>query len=158
MLTNHYLDYTTTIFGIQVFLSDKSNIGTTNNAAGYGSIGQGIANCVNLWKRNPNFILLDWYDSNGNTPFNVVAALNGVAAPTNTVVTSEFSKSSNSNSSSSSQAGTGTATGTSSTSRTSSSSLSGARHTFGGAGVPSVVGTLGVALAALAGGMLWITV
>jgi hypothetical protein len=134
MLTNHYLDYTTTIFGIQVFLSDKSKLTTTNSATGYGSIGQGVANCVDQWKRNPNFVLVDWYDSNGNTPFDLVASLNGVASPSNTVTTSQFTSG---NSSSSSASGTGTkaassgtakatGTATSSSGNVSSSSLSAA--------------------------------
>lgn len=41
---------------------------------------------ANLSSRNPNHILLDYYDSNGNAPFNVAASLNGVPAPTNTIV------------------------------------------------------------------------
>jgi 3D (Asp-Asp-Asp) domain-containing protein len=48
-----------------------------------------------LWGRPPNHILLDFYDSNGNSPFNVAAQLNGVSAPTNTVEVSEDSKGSN---------------------------------------------------------------
>lgn len=151
MLTNHYLDYTTTIFGIPVFLSDKSKLSTTNSASGYGSIGQGIANCVGLWARNPNFVLLDWYDSNGIVPFQVAAGLNGVAAPTNNVVTSQFSKADGGSSASASASVkatgsatvSGSATGTS-TSRTSSSSLSsdaGSLRVSGGLlGVVGVVG------------------
>lgn len=41
---------------------------------------------ADLGSRNPNHILLDYYDSNGNAPFNVAASLNGVSAPTNTIV------------------------------------------------------------------------
>lgn len=37
------------------------------------------------YRRNPNHILLDYYDSNGNAPFNVAASLNGVPAPTNSI-------------------------------------------------------------------------
>ncbi|KAJ9120344.1 hypothetical protein QFC24_005298 [Naganishia onofrii] len=135
MLTNHYLDYTTTIFGIQVFLSDKSKLTTTNSATGYGSIGQGVTNCVDQWKRNPNFVLVDWYDSNGNTPFDLVASLNGVASPSNTVTTSQFTSGNSTSSSSASGTGTkaassgtakATGTATSSSGNVSSSSLSAA--------------------------------
>lgn len=46
---------------------------------------QGVNNCVSLYGSAPNFILLDFIDSNGNTPFNVAASLNGVSAPTTTI-------------------------------------------------------------------------
>jgi hypothetical protein len=135
MLTNHYLDYTTAIFGIPVFLSDKSKLSVTNSASGYGSIGQGISNCVDRWARNPNFVLLDWYDSNGLVPFTVAAQLNGVAAPTNNVITSQFSKADSGSSSAAS--GTAKATGTqsgaatgTSSSRVSSSSLASSAGTL----------------------------
>lgn len=136
MLTNHYLDYTTTLFNIPLFLSDKSKITTTNAATGYGSLGQGITNCVDRWSRNPNFVLLDWYDSNGAVPFTVAAQLNGVSPPTNTVVTSQFSTNSTTGSSSSASAsatGTGAtkASGTTSGSGASSSALSAAGRSFG---------------------------
>ncbi|KAJ9092569.1 hypothetical protein QFC21_006800 [Naganishia friedmannii] len=164
MLTNHYLDYTTTIFGLQVFLSDKSNLTTTNSASGYGSIGQGVANCVDQWKRNPNFVLVDWYDSNGNTPFDLVASLNGVAAPTNTVKTSELTSGTSSSSSSSSAAsrtgskaatsGTTKATGTTTASagNVSSSSLSAAPASLR---IPAI-GTLVVTLLGTALGVAWV--
>jgi hypothetical protein len=135
MLTNHYLDYTTTLFNIPLFLSDKSKITTTNAASGYGSLGQGITNCVDRWARNPNFVLLDWYDSNGAVPFVVAAQLNGVAEPTNTVVTSQYSTNSTAGSSSSASA-TVKSTGTASASGTTSSAISAAGRSFGvGAGL-----------------------
>ncbi|KAJ9112218.1 hypothetical protein QFC22_006302 [Naganishia vaughanmartiniae] len=165
MLTNHYLDYTTTIFGLQVFLSDKSKLTTTNSASGYGSIGQGVANCVDQWKRNPNFVLVDWYDSNGITPFSLVASLNGVAAPTNAVTISEFTASGSSSSSSAAASGTsqaastkGTAkaTGTSTASggNVSSSSLSAAPASLR---IPAV-GTLAATLLGTALGVAWIAI
>lgn len=153
MLTNHYLDYTTTIFGIPVFLSDKNKLTTTNSASGYGSIGQGVTNCIDRWARNPNFVLLDWYDSNGNVPFNVAAQLNGVAEPTNVVVTSRFSKA-DAAVSSASGAASGTVSGSttaSSTSRTSSSALSAGSRSVGAPG--GLLGTLGGAVGA---GMMWL--
>lgn len=149
MLTNHYLDYTTSIFGIPVFLSDKSKISVTNSASGYGSIGQGINNCVDRWARNPNFILLDWYDSNALVPFTVAAELNGVAAPTNDVVTSQFSRADAAASSapvSGTPSGTqaGAATGTSSSRVSSSSLASSAGSLQVSGGLLGVLGVVGV--------------
>ncbi|KAI5449272.1 hypothetical protein NCC49_005134 [Naganishia albida] len=152
MLTNHYLDYTTSIFGIPVFLSDKSKISVTNSASGYGSIGQGINNCVDRWARNPNFILLDWYDSNALVPFTVAAELNGVAAPTNDVVTSQFSRADAAASSapvSGTPSGTqaGAATGTSSSRVSSSSLASSAGSLQVSGGLVGVLGVVGVYMA-----------
>jgi hypothetical protein len=94
-LTNHFLDVYGNILGINAWLPNKDLLNETNAETGYGSIGQGAQNCVGLWGRPPNHILLDFYDSNGNSPFNVAAQLNGVSAPTNTVEVSEDSKGSN---------------------------------------------------------------
>ena len=41
--------------------------------------------CFSFPSRAPNHILLDYYDSNGNAPFDLVVSLNGVASPTNSV-------------------------------------------------------------------------
>lgn len=151
MLTNHYLDYTTTLFNIPIFLSDKSKITTTNAASGYGSLGQGVANCVDRWARNPNFILLDWYDSNGAVPFIVAAQLNGVAEPTNVVVTSQFSTNATATTTTttslSSVSGTGTAraSGTMSAGGTTSSNLSAAGPSWGVSGGLVVLATAAIA-------------
>lgn len=81
-LHNHFLDTFQSVFGINTFLPDTASISTTN---GETSIMQGVGNCISLYGSAPNFILLDFIDSNGNTPFNVAASLNGVSAPTTTI-------------------------------------------------------------------------
>lgn len=110
--TNHFLDIYGSVFGIQTFYPDTARLNETNAESGYGSVGQGADNCIALWGRAPNFILLDFYDSEGNAPFNVAATLNGVSAPTNTVTPAET--------------GTIGASATASKAVVSSSSLSGA--------------------------------
>ena len=94
-------------------------------------------------RRNPNVILLDFYDSNGNSPFDVAAALNGLAAPSTTVTSGSVT------------AGSATLnTSTSSPSMTASvTKLSGAeRVAFGMPGVwPSFAG---VVLGIVGGGVL----
>lgn len=48
-MTNHFLDTTGNFFGINAFLPDKDRLNETNAESGYGSIGQGVENCVGLW-------------------------------------------------------------------------------------------------------------
>ena len=79
MMINHYLDYTGSIGGTQFFLPDKDKLNVTNAADGSGSIGYHTQNCLSIWGRNPNHILLDFYDSNGDAPFQLAAQLNGVS-------------------------------------------------------------------------------
>lgn len=79
MMINHYLDYTGSIAGQQFFLPDKGQLNVTNAGTGQGSIGYHVQNCNSIWGRNPNHILLDFYDSNGDAPFQVAAQLNGVS-------------------------------------------------------------------------------
>ncbi|KAK8849563.1 hypothetical protein IAR55_004898 [Kwoniella newhampshirensis] len=88
MLINHFLDTTYTLGGTQLFVPDRDRINETNAETGTGSIGFHVDNCHSIWGRNPNHILLDFYDSNGNAPFNVAASLNGVSQPTNTIAAS----------------------------------------------------------------------
>lgn len=82
-MINHFLD--TTILGQAIFVPNKAKLNETNAETGSGSIGFHVSNCNALYGRNPNIILLDYYDSNGNAPFNAAASMNGIAAPTNTV-------------------------------------------------------------------------
>ncbi|WVQ79274.1 hypothetical protein IAT38_001370 [Cryptococcus sp. DSM 104549] len=84
-LINHFLDETYSLGGTQFFVPNKDKINETNSETGTGSIGFHVDNCLSIWGRNPNHILLDFYDSNGNSPFNVAASLNGVSAPTSTI-------------------------------------------------------------------------
>jgi hypothetical protein len=70
---------------------------------------------ADLFRRNPNHILLDFYDSNGNAPFDLAASLNSVSAPTNTVSAGSIA--------------TATTTGSTGTAQVSASKLSGAAVT-----------------------------
>lgn len=87
-MINHFLDITTSIVGIQAFLPNTAKLNETNAASGPGSITFHVDNCLSLYGRNPNIILLDYYDSMGNAPFEVANRLNGLAAPTQTVTPS----------------------------------------------------------------------
>ncbi|GFZ50002.1 Uncharacterized secreted protein [Saitozyma sp. JCM 24511] len=112
MLINHFLDTSYSLGGTQFWVPDKTKINATNSASGYGSIGFHVGNCQSIWGRNPNHILLDFYDSNGNAPFDLAATLNSVSAPTNTVSAGSIA--------------TATTTGSTGTAQVSASKLSGA--------------------------------
>ncbi|EIW71612.1 hypothetical protein TREMEDRAFT_16423, partial [Tremella mesenterica DSM 1558] len=78
MLINHFLDSVYNFGGASFFVPNRALVNETNSATGVGSIGSHVDNCLQVWGRNPNHILLDFYDSNGIVPFNLVASLNGV--------------------------------------------------------------------------------
>lgn len=138
-MINHFLDTSYTIFGQQVLVPDKDKLNETNAATGPGSIGFHVDNCMMLWGRNPSIILLDYYDSNGNAPFEAAAQMNGVAAPTKAITPSPYAAS-----------GSGTATGTGAA-QMSVSSLKGQA----GALVPvGALGVLGTAAAGLVAGAI----
>lgn len=80
-MINHYLDKSLGNLGV---MPDKASLGTTNSKA---SLDKHLANCNMLYGRAPTFVLLDFYSSNGNEPFEWAANLNGVPAPTNKVET-----------------------------------------------------------------------
>ncbi|BEI83014.1 hypothetical protein CcaverHIS002_0308820 [Cutaneotrichosporon cavernicola] len=84
-MINHFLDQQYEILGQTVLVPDKNKLNETNAADGAGSIGFEVSNCNMLYGRNPNVILLDYYDSNGNAPFVAAAQMNGIPAPTNVV-------------------------------------------------------------------------
>ncbi|WWC73588.1 uncharacterized protein I206_107560 [Kwoniella pini CBS 10737] len=84
-LINHYLDSSYSLGGTEFWIPNKDQLNVTNSESGDGSIGFHVGNCLNLWGRNPNHILLDFYDAASNAPFDLAASLNGVSAPINTV-------------------------------------------------------------------------
>ena len=93
---------------------------------------------------------MDFYDSNGNAPFDYIASLNAIANPTNTVIAGTIAGSTATGSAVSASGGaTGTGTSSSQTAQVSTSKLGGAgrvafdggRVWLAGAGVAlSVVG------------------
>ncbi|ORX37817.1 PLC-like phosphodiesterase [Kockovaella imperatae] len=82
MMVNHFLDVVYDLAGTAIYIPDKDAINTTNSES---SLEIHVDNCMTLWGRHPNHILLDFYNSNGNAPFDYVAQLNGVPAPTTNV-------------------------------------------------------------------------
>lgn len=75
-LINHFLDTST----LGILVPDVANANVTNAVSGSGSLGQEVSACLSLWKRNPNFLLVDYYDMGGGSVFTVAASANGVQA------------------------------------------------------------------------------
>lgn len=66
-IVNHFLDDDIgSIGGYDIFgpilVPDRANAPTTNAATGTGSIGAQAAMCNSIYKRKPNFVLLDFVD------------------------------------------------------------------------------------------------
>ncbi|WOO84153.1 PI-PLC X domain-containing protein 1 [Vanrija pseudolonga] len=139
-MINHFLDKTWNILGNVAFIPDKDKLNETNAATGPGSIGFHVNNCVLLYQRNPNIILLDYYDSNGNAPFVAAAQLNGVAAPTNSITPGSISATGSAGAS---------GTGPASPSMSVSSNKPGAAMGATPAGLGLVVAIVGVAISAV---------
>jgi len=93
---------------------------------------------------------MDYYDSNGNAPFDLVASLNGIAAPPNTVTAGSVG----STDSAGSRGGASSTAASAQTASVSVSKLSGARPAaLAGPGV--WVGLLGLVAGAMGGGFLY---
>ncbi|KAI0784988.1 PLC-like phosphodiesterase [Abortiporus biennis] len=106
-LINHFLDQPFAgIAAIPVPFRDHANI--TNAASGAGSLGEQVATCVSDHTKNPNFLLVDFYEYGGGSVFQVAATANGVTYnPTTPIATpiSETSTSTTSTTSSGSSSG-----------------------------------------------------
>ncbi|KAI0034160.1 PLC-like phosphodiesterase [Vararia minispora EC-137] len=103
-LINHFLD-TQGLFGILT-----PNVGAanqTNAVSGTGSLGQQVQTCVASTGRNPNFMLVDYYEFGGGSVFQVAATANGVTYNPSTPIASPRSTSASSSSSSSSSSPSG---------------------------------------------------
>ncbi|KAI0347688.1 PLC-like phosphodiesterase [Trametopsis cervina] len=123
-LINHFLDKPS-VFGIPT--PDVANANTTNAVSGVGSLGAQVDTCAAQNGRNPNFLLVDFYEYGGGSVFQVAATANGVTYdPTTPIATPKAQG----GSSSSNTTPSGSAPSTSVT----TSSLSGARGTHSASG------------------------
>ncbi|TCD68092.1 hypothetical protein EIP91_011545 [Steccherinum ochraceum] len=86
-IINHFLD--TLVAGLTALPApDKEAANVTNSASGVGSLGQQVSNCVTQHGRNPNFMLVDFYEFGGGSVFQVAADANGVTyAPSTPIAT-----------------------------------------------------------------------
>ncbi|THH19031.1 hypothetical protein EW146_g2060 [Bondarzewia mesenterica] len=97
-LINHFLD--TLVLGQPA--PDSSRANTTNAVSGTGSLGLQVETCAAEHSRNPNFMLVDFYEYGGGSVFQVAAAANGVTYSPATPVPSPITTSSTTSSASSS--------------------------------------------------------
>ncbi|KAI0825002.1 PLC-like phosphodiesterase [Trametes gibbosa] len=93
-LINHFLDKLIAGFPAP----DPDNADTTNAASGVGSLGQQVQTCASQHGRNPNFMLVDFYEYGNGSVFQVAADANGVTYNPATPVPAPVSSSSSSNS------------------------------------------------------------
>ncbi|TFK94418.1 PLC-like phosphodiesterase [Polyporus arcularius HHB13444] len=83
-LINHFLDKL--IAGVPA--PDSSRANTTNAVSGEGSLGVQVQTCAAQYGRNPNFMLVDFYEYGNGSVFQVAADANGVTYnPTTPVAT-----------------------------------------------------------------------
>ncbi|KAG8219632.1 PLC-like phosphodiesterase [Butyriboletus roseoflavus] len=83
-LINHFLD--TLILGQPA--PDPAQANQTNAVSGQNSLGQQVDLCVTEYGRNPNFMLVDFYEYGGGSVFKVAATANGVTySPTTPIAT-----------------------------------------------------------------------
>jgi len=83
-LINHFLD--TLALGQPV--PDVKDANVTNGVSGVGSLGQQVSTCAAANGRNPNYMLVDFYEYGGGSVFQVAATANGVTyAPTSPIAT-----------------------------------------------------------------------
>jgi len=83
-LINHFLD--TLVLGQPT--PDVAQANVTNSVNGTGSLGQQVNTCVATNGRNPNYMLVDFYEYGGGSVFQVAATANGVTyAPTSPIAT-----------------------------------------------------------------------
>jgi len=101
-LINHFLDKT--VFGNPAPDIDHAN--TTNAVSGTGSLGAQVSTCVTANGRNPNFMLVDYYEFGSGSVFEVAASANGVSySPSTPIATPRSTLDSSSPSSSASPSG-----------------------------------------------------
>jgi len=89
---NHFRD--TTFLNPKVLIPDRKDASVTNGVSGTGSLGVQVQTCVTAYGRNPNFMLVDFYEFGGGSVFQVAATANGVtynpATPIATPLSSFF--------------------------------------------------------------------
>lgn len=77
-MTNHNLNYQINLLGIDILIPYYTLLDETNGVAGFGSLGQGVIDCVQMWNYPPKFLDVDFYNAGGGSVFEVAATWNGV--------------------------------------------------------------------------------
>ncbi|KAI0068181.1 PLC-like phosphodiesterase [Artomyces pyxidatus] len=106
-LINHFLDKI--VLGQPA--PDVEDASTTNGVSGVGSLGQQVQTCAAANGRNPNFMLVDFYEYGGGSVFQVAASANGVSYSPSIPIATPLSASGAANPTSSSTSSPNTANG-----------------------------------------------
>jgi len=106
-LINHFLD--DDIAGI--LIPDKGQAAQTNAINGTGSLGAQASECAGEYGRNPNFMLVDFYEYGNGSVFQVAATANGVTYDPSTPVATPIGSSSGTSSGASSATSSGGTSG-----------------------------------------------
>jgi len=115
-LINHFLDMNVNIIASTI-APNKAALNQTNAVNGVGSLGTQASNCATQYGRNPNFMLVDFYEYGGGSVFQVAATLNGVTYTPSKPIATPIP---DSNSTSSGGSGSSSSSGAWSTHRSSS--------------------------------------
>jgi len=77
-MANHNLNTEISFSGLDLLVPTSSELNVTNNISGFGSLGLMANNCAADWGRPPNFLLVDYYNVDNGTVFEVAAQHNNV--------------------------------------------------------------------------------
>ena len=77
-MTNHNLNYDIDILGNSLLVPNIPLLNITNNVSGFGSLGEGAAECDQMWDYPPKFLNVDYYNIPNGTVFEVAAQYNNV--------------------------------------------------------------------------------
>jgi len=77
-MTNHNLNYEIDLLGNAILVPYIPLLNVTNGVSGFGSLGQGVEDCVSMWDYPPKFLDVDYYNYGSGSVFEVAAKWNGV--------------------------------------------------------------------------------
>jgi hypothetical protein len=77
-MTNHNLNFQIDLLGLDILIPYYTLLDETNGVAGFGSLGQGVSDCVQMWNYPPKFLDVDYYNAGNGSVFEVAAKWNGV--------------------------------------------------------------------------------
>jgi hypothetical protein len=77
-MTNHNLNFPIDLLGFDILIPYFTLLAETNGVSGFGSLGQGVSDCVQMWNYPPKFLDVDFYNYGGGSVFEVAATWNGV--------------------------------------------------------------------------------
>jgi hypothetical protein len=79
-LINHNLNLQLSVLGAGLLVPARTELNSTNNVTGTGSLGLAANNCLVQWGRPPNFLNVDYYNYGGSpgSVFEVAAQMNNV--------------------------------------------------------------------------------